>query len=67
LRTFGSDLCRSGADEIRRALTGPWGYFRDGLVSQNRDWTVQANGAQKDIGARTRVLSSLSRSSSNGD
>lgn len=48
LRVFGSDLCRSGADEIRRAATGPWGYFRDGLVSQNRDW------ADKDIGAPDR-------------
>ncbi|MGH3836086.1 MAG: NAD(P)/FAD-dependent oxidoreductase [Pseudonocardiaceae bacterium] len=41
LRVFGSDLFRSGADEIRRAVTGPWGYFRDGLVSQNRDWAGQ--------------------------
>ncbi|MGH3896668.1 MAG: NAD(P)/FAD-dependent oxidoreductase, partial [Pseudonocardiaceae bacterium] len=51
LQVFGSDLCRSGADEIRRATAGTWGYFRDGLVSQNRDW------AGKDIGAPDRQRS----------
>ncbi|HKR52245.1 MAG TPA: tryptophan 7-halogenase [Pseudonocardiaceae bacterium] len=57
LRVFGSDLRRSGTAEIRRALTGPWGYFRDGLVSQNRDWADKGNGA------RTRVPRSLPRAS----
>ncbi|MGH3996750.1 MAG: hypothetical protein ACRDTJ_04725, partial [Pseudonocardiaceae bacterium] len=67
LRVFGSDLFRSGADEIRRAVTGPWGYFRDGLASQNRDWADKNNGIPQGIGARIRALSSLSRSSTNGD
>lgn len=48
LRVFGSDLFRSARTRIRRAAAGPWGYFRDGLVSQNRDWM------DKDIGAPDR-------------
>ncbi|MGH3874252.1 MAG: NAD(P)/FAD-dependent oxidoreductase [Pseudonocardiaceae bacterium] len=63
LRTFGSDMFRSGVDEIRRALTGPWGYFRDGLVSQNRDWSGKANGIARGSGTRTHVRGSLPGSS----
>jgi FADH2 O2-dependent halogenase len=55
LRVFASDLCTSGIDEIRRATSGPWGYFRDGLVSQNRDWANKSsNGTNKDVSALDR-------------
>lgn len=56
LRVFASDLCRSGADEIRRAASGPWGYFRDGLVSQNRDWADNSNGTNRDTNALDQRL-----------
>jgi FADH2 O2-dependent halogenase len=54
LRVFGSDLFRSGADEIRRAATGPWEYFRDGLVAQNRDWAGKDNGVPDRPGGRRK-------------
>lgn len=67
LRVFASDLYRSGRDEIRHAATGPWGYFRDTLVSRNRYWAEwKAPRADRDIGASEAVASTEERLEATG-